>query len=76
MNNLTRMICDITAENYEIHFLKAFHHSLGKGMIVVVSRTQYYSSEFIEDDMISEPIIMCELAKCKYNVEKLMEEKE
>ena len=73
MNNLTRTICDITAENYEIHFLKAFHHSLGKGMIVVVSRTQYYSSEFIEDDMISEPIIIRKLIECKANVEKLME---
>ena len=75
MNNLTRTIYDITAENYEIHFLKVFYHSLGKGMIVVVSRTQYYSSEFIEDDMISEPIIIRKLIECKANVEKLMEER-
>lgn len=75
MNNLVRMICDITAENYKIEFLKVLHHSLGKGMIITVSRTLYSASEFIEDDMISEPIIMCELAKCKYNVEKLMEAK-
>lgn len=74
MNNLARTICDITAENYEIHFYKAFHHSLGKGMIVVISRTKYYSSEFIEEDMISGPMIMCKLAECKANVEKIMEE--
>lgn len=73
MNDLVRMICDITSENYEIHFLKVFHHDLGKGMMVVVSRTQYYSSEFIEDDMISEQIIIRKLIEGKANVEKLME---
>lgn len=69
MNNLARIISDITAENYKIEFLKVIHHPLGKGMIVTVSRTLYSASGFIEEDMISEPIIIRKL------IEKLMEEK-
>lgn len=74
MNNLARTISDITAENYKIEFLKVIHHSLGKGMIVTVSRTLYSASGFIEEDMISEPIIIRKLVECKANVEKLMED--